>query len=146
MVRASGGVYMYTNGGLTSGSYLASGSGTWTSVSDRDMKENVVGVSGREVLDKLAAIPVSTWNYKSEDPCIRHMGPMAQDLYAAFGLGDSQKSIATIDADGVALAAIQGLHSLLEEKDARIAALEVRLAALENVMAADSATAEGGAR
>ena len=70
------------------------------------------------------------------------MGPMAQDLYAAFGLGDSDKSITTIDADGVALAAIQGLHEIVQEKDARIVALETqngelheRLSSLENLVA-----------
>ena len=35
-------------------------------------------------------------------------GPMAQDFYAAFGLGNSDKSIGLLDASGVALAAIQG--------------------------------------
>jgi hypothetical protein len=52
------------------------------------------------------------------------MGPVAQDLYAAFGLGDSDTSISTVDADGVALAAIQELYSLVQAQDARIQALE----------------------
>jgi hypothetical protein len=83
-------------------------------------------------------MPINTWNYKSEDPSIRHMGPMAQDLHAAFGLGDSDKAITTIDADGVALAAIKGLYDQLKEREGEIAAqkrelteLKVRLAALE---------------
>jgi hypothetical protein len=101
--------YLYTNGALMAGSYLAAGSSTWAVVSDRDQKDNVAAVSGSEVLEKLAAIPTSTWNYKSEDRSTRHMGPMAQDFHAAFGLGDSDKAIGMIDADGVALAAIQGL-------------------------------------
>lgn len=139
--RASGGVYFYTNSSLTAGSYLAAGSGTWASVSDRNVKENFVTVSGDEVLEKLAAIPISTWNYRSEDRSIRHIGPMAQDLHAAFGLGDSDKSIATIDADGLTFAAIQGLYQKVKEKDVQIAAqqrrigdLEQRLAALEGVV------------
>ena len=141
-VRASGGVHFYTNSGCTLGSYLAAGSGTWNSVSDRNHKENVAAVSTSEVLERLAAIPISTWNYKSEDRSIRHMGPMAQDLYAAFGLGDSEKAIATLDADGVALAAIQALYKIAQDKDAKIAAqqeritdLESRLSALEERMA-----------
>jgi len=52
------------------------------------------------------------------------MGPMAQDFWAAIGLGDSDKSITTVDADGVALAAIQGLHQVVQERDQRIAPLE----------------------
>jgi hypothetical protein len=51
------------------------------------------------------------------------MGPMAQDFYAAFQLGESDKGIDTVDADGVALAAIQGVNALLTEKDGQIAAL-----------------------
>ena len=62
-----------------------------------------------EVLEQVARLPIATWNYLSQDRAIRHMGPMAQDLHAALGLGESDKHIATIDADGVALAAIQGL-------------------------------------
>jgi len=141
-VRASGGVYLYTAPNLLSGAYLAAGSGTWALVSDRNVKENLVPVNGDEVLEKLAAIPVATWNYKTENPSIRHIGPMAQDLYAAFGLGDSDKSIATIDADGVALAAVQGLYKMLHEKvveiaqlraekDVQIAAQQQRIANLE---------------
>ena len=56
----------------------------------------------------------------------------------ALGLGHDDKHIATVDADGVALAAIQGLNQKLEAevktKDARIAALEQRLSALESLL------------
>ena len=44
------------------------------------------------------------------------MGPMAQDFRAAFGLGETEKGISTIDADGVALAAIQGLNAKVDER------------------------------
>jgi hypothetical protein len=63
---------------------------------------------------------------------------MAQDVHVAFGLGDSEKSIAAIDADGIALAAIQGLLQVVKENESKIAAqhgqikeLEERLAGLE---------------
>ena len=46
-------------------------------------------------------------------------------------LGDDDTRIATIDLDGVSLAAIQGLHHLSQEKDARITALEGRLDKIE---------------
>jgi cell division protein FtsB len=40
---------------------------------------------------------------------------MAQDFHAAFGLnGADDKHIATVDEDGVALAAIQGLNEKVE--------------------------------
>ena len=129
-----GGVYFYTNSGLTTGSYLAAGSGTWTSVSDRNVKENIQRIDGKEVLHRLASVPISTWSYKTEDRSVRHMGPMAQDLHAAFGLGDSDKSIGVIDADGISMAAIQGLHQVLKDKDAEIADLKARVAKLEALM------------
>ncbi len=85
-------------------------------------------------------MPLSTWNYKAQNDSIRHMGPMVQDFHAAFGLGVSDKLIDTIDPDGVALAAIQGLHALVQEKDADIAQLREQvkgdLAALEAQIAA----------
>lgn len=120
MVRASGGVYIYTNPGLTSGVRLATGAYEWSRVSDRAAKENFDCVQGRELLDRLATVPIETWNYKSQDCSIRHIGPMAQDFHAAFGVGEDEKTISTIDADGVALAAIQGLDEVVQEKDAEM--------------------------
>jgi trimeric autotransporter adhesin len=70
----------------------------------------------------------------------QHVGPMAQDFHAAFGVGPDDKHIATVDADGVALAAIQGLNQKLEqqlkEKDARISALEETVAELREIVSA----------
>lgn len=39
-----------------------------------------------------------------------HLGPMAQDFHAAFNVGMDDKHMATVDEEGVALAAIQGLN------------------------------------
>ena len=61
---------------------------------------------------------------------------MAQDSHAAFSVGANETSIATIDADGVALAAIQGLHQLVQEKDARIAELRREMAGMHDELAA----------
>jgi hypothetical protein len=91
-------------------------------LSDRNAKTAVQAVDGREVLKKIASLPLSTWQYKTQDAKFRHMGPMAQDFYAAFQLGESDKGIDTVDADGVALAAIQGLNTLLVESEAKAAA------------------------
>ena len=81
--------------------------------SDRNFKENFAPVSPREVLDKVAAMPISRWNFIG-DAATPHVGPMAQDFHAAFGLGTDDKHIATVDADGVALAAIKGLNQKVE--------------------------------
>jgi hypothetical protein len=69
-------------------------------------------------------MPVSTWSYKSDDPSVRHLGPMAQDFKAAFGLGDTDKAYHPIDAHGVSLAAIKALYERSREQDARIDRLE----------------------
>ncbi len=130
MARAAGGVYFYTNSSLTTGVYVSAGGGSWSTVSDRNLKENVAAVDGREVLAILETIPISTWNYRTQDASIRHIGPMAQDFYAAFGLGENDISITTVDLDGVALAAIQGLHSLSQEQAGRIEQLETENALL----------------
>ncbi|MDM8536890.1 tail fiber domain-containing protein, partial [Desulfobacterales bacterium HSG17] len=89
---------------------------TWTQTSDRNVKENFEEVNTRNVLETLSEIPIETWNFKNNDESIRHMGPMAQDFRAAFGLGKDDKTIATVDADGVAFAAIQGLYDMLKEQ------------------------------
>ena len=105
--------------------------GSWSTLSDRNAKENFTPVDGRSILECLSSLPMETWNYRSQNPSIRHIGPMAQDFYAAFGVGEDDRHITTVDADGVALAAIQGLYELVKEKDAKIADLEARIAALE---------------
>ena len=114
--------------------------GTFVSASDRNAKENFAPVQPREVLEKVAALPLSGWNYK-EDKGTRHIGPMAQDFYAAFNVGPDDKHIATVDEGGVALAAIQGLNLKVEEKEARIreqageiTELKARLDKLEQLM------------
>jgi len=131
-VRATGGVRFVTgidtNGTPTAGVSVPAGGTGWDVISDRNLKENFEPVDGKEVLEQVAAMPISRWNMKTQDPSIRHIGPMAQDFHAAFGVGEDNKRINSVDADGVALAAIQGLNQKLEreakEKDCRIAKLE----------------------
>ena len=89
--------------------------------SDRNAKENFTVVNPREVLAKVASLPVTEWNYKTDSKDVQHIGPMAQDFQAAFGLnGTDDKHISVVDEGGVALAAIQGLNQKLNEKDAEI--------------------------
>ncbi len=153
-VRSTGGAQFVTaidgSGTTLAGVEVASGGGSWSSLSDRNLKANFATVDGRAVLATLAATPIQTWNYIAQDDSIRHIGPMAQDFYAAFNVGEDNTHIATIDADGVALAAIQGLNEIVQEKDVRIAALEehnaaleARLTALEQLAQTDPASARG---
>jgi hypothetical protein len=110
---------------------LDPGDSQWKALSDRNAKENFVSVDGRDILERLGGIPIETWNYKTQDPSIRHIGPMAQDFHAAFNVGTDDKHIGTVDADGVALAAIQGLYGIVQEKDAQIKAQQQQIAALQ---------------
>jgi len=105
---------------------------TFVSSSDRNIKENFKPVDAREVLEKVAAMPVTRWNYKRNDSS-DHIGPMAQDFYAAFNVGPDDKHITSVDEGGVAFVAIQGLNQKLEEKDAEIKALQVKAAQVDSL-------------
>ena len=117
------------------GPALPAGAGSWAAHSDRAVKRDLKPVDAKDVADRLAALPLYTWGYKSQDAAVRHIGPMAQDFRAAFGVGEDERYIGMVDADGVSLAAIQGLHQMLKERDAKIGDLEKRLAALEKLVA-----------
>ena len=118
----SGGA-VYSTRDAKNGVWLPTGAGSWATVSDRNAKTAVQPIDPREVLKKVVALPLNTWQYKTQASKYRHLGPMAQDFYTAFHLGETDTGIDTVDADGVALAAIQGLNALLTEKDEHIAAL-----------------------
>jgi hypothetical protein len=134
LARASGGFTLYTNAASTVGAQLAAGSGTWASLSDRNVKTNIAPLDDVAVLDKVAALPIERWSYKSERG-VRHVGPMAQDFYAAFGVGEDDKHITSIDEDGVALAAIKALHAENKVQSAQIAELRARLAQVDELKA-----------
>lgn len=102
--------------------------------SDRNMKENLASVDSQDILAKVVNLPIATWNYKQQNSGIRHIGPMAQDFAAAFEVGESDRMINMIDANGVALAAIQALHQQLQEKDAQIRAMRTDLENLQQQM------------
>jgi hypothetical protein len=115
--------------------------GTVNGSSDRNIKEAFTRVDARSILAKVVDMPITSWAFKA-DPLVRHVGPMAQDFYTAFGIGTDDKHIATVDESGVALAAIQGLNAKVEakdaalravvaEKDAQIAAQTLRINELE---------------
>lgn len=121
-MNTDGSVYIRTNAtGSAVGVRLAAGGGSWITMSDRNLKANIEPVDADDVLARLLELPVSTWNYKSTSASEVHMGPMAQDFHVAFGLnGDDDKGIAEVDANGVALAAIQGLNAKLERENAEL--------------------------
>jgi hypothetical protein len=126
-MNSDGSTTLTSNSGGSAGVTLSAGGGSWNSLSDRNMKANFAAVNPREILRGVLSLPISTWNYKTQDAAIRHIGPMAQDFFATFKLGDGDKTIATIDPDGVALAAIQGLNEELKDRDAKIDGLQQQL-------------------
>jgi hypothetical protein len=110
---------------------------SFLSASSRELKTDFATLDGKEVLANLAALPVTSWRYKTEDEDTRHFGPVAEDFQAAFQLGDGE-TISDVDANGVTMSAVQGLYAMLLEKEAEIealkhanAALDARLASLE---------------
>ncbi len=146
--RATGGVYFVSAidgaGNGTAGVQLPAGGSGWGVLSDRSSKTNLAAVNGGQLLEKLAQIPIETWSYKTQDASIRHIGPMAQDFAAAFGVGEDNKHINTVDADGVSLAAIQALYRLSQDKDAQIARLEQQVETLQRRL--DSVDPAGAAK
>jgi hypothetical protein len=129
--RARGGYRLFSNGSATTGAQLAAGGGSWASMSDRKLKENLAPVDPQAVLEQVGELPLSTWNYISQEDEIRHIGPMAQDFYAAFGVGENDTTITAIDGDGVSLAAIQALYERVLALEAENADLTARLDDLE---------------
>ena len=115
----------------STGAYLSS-SGNWTNSSSRTVKENHQHVDSEEILDKIEKLSITEWNYKENEDA-RHIGPVAEDFYSIFNLGENDKSISTIDPSGVALAGIKGLieenkalKETIDELIKRIEALEKR--------------------
>ncbi|WP_327712617.1 tail fiber domain-containing protein [Streptomyces sp. NBC_00464] len=83
-------------------------------------------VNGYQVLEQVVQLPVSTWRYHWDPPHVRHLGPMAQDWWRAFGVGENDRTICCTDANGVAIVAIQALHRELAELRSEVAALKAR--------------------
>lgn len=79
--------------------------------SDVNLKSNFKQLDKSEVLEKVSQLNISEWTYKST-PEVRHVGPTAQEFYSKFNLGQDDKSIHTIDSNGIALVAIQELINL----------------------------------
>lgn len=132
VARAPGGVRFLTSN--ENDVQLPPGGTAWGVMSDSNAKTEITAVNHRQVLAGLAALPVKQWSYVSA-PSQRHIGPMAQDFHGAFRLGEDERRISTIDADGVALAALKGLIAELKEREQRSVEQARRLAELEEELA-----------
>jgi hypothetical protein len=105
-------------------------SGTLTQNSDVNDKTSITTISTHEILNLVAELPITRWEYK-DALGQAHIGPMAQDFYAAFGLGANEKGISSIDTGGVALAAIKALDEKNKALEASNLVLSERVEALE---------------
>ena len=131
--RCAGGV-IFTSGTSGGNQTVAwsPGGGSWIFTSDRNVKEGFAPVNTRTLLEKLGRLPITEWNYIGYPQ--RHIGPMAQDWHALFPLNDSETTLNSADLTGISLAAIQGLYQELQDEKTRNAALEKRLAELEQLI------------
>lgn len=147
-VRATGGVRFVTavdpSGSALAGVQLPAGGGSWSMASSRELKSDLQAVNGVRVLEGLIDLPLYRWRYRAQDAGVSHMGPMAEDFYSIFGLGADSKHIDAIDADGVALVAIQALHGELQESEARLSSQAAEIEELRDRIADLEHGQEGG--
>ena len=106
-----------TTGFFATGCQLFAGGGSWACSSDRDTKTAFDVIDPQSILQNVADMPITRWRFQGEADDVRHIGPMAQDFRAAFGLGHDDKSISMLDAQGVAFAAIQGLNAKVDQQN-----------------------------
>ena len=99
-------------------------------ISDRNLKSGITPIDERAVLEQVATLPLSTWRYTADPAAVRHLGPMAQDFRATFGLGDTDRAYNSIDAHGVSLASIKALYRMVQDQQVRLEKLEAENALL----------------
>ena len=110
-IRADGGVHVQLSDQQSLAVSLQNDG--WANVSDESLKMALTQVDPIQILTKVKALPINYWAYKNQKD-VQHIGPFSQDFYRLFNYGNSDKVIHSIDADGVLLAAIKGLHMSLE--------------------------------
>ncbi len=133
-VRARGGIYFKTDNTSIAASatdatagcaLLPGGSASWSCSSDRNLKDGIKAISPKDVLSKVVNLPLSTWQFKGTNR--RHLSPMAQDFWAAFGFGEDDRHITASDVSGVALAAVQGVNQKMNDELASLKAKNAQL-------------------
>lgn len=143
VVRAAGGYRLYTNSSVSTGVSLSAGGGSWSSLSDRNAKQDFAPVDPESVLTRLTRLPVTSWRYADEDPSVRHVGPMAQDwqelVAGPLGLNADDRYINQGDFDGVNLLGIIALETRTRRLAEDNQALRVQLAELQKAGATEQA-------
>lgn len=143
-VVASGGAVFDTSGGAGDfvvntggGDMIVNGQTVHGAASDRNLKKNFEQIDAQGILEKLAGMEISRWNYvKDDDSATKHIGPMLQDFKPTFYPGrELGRTITWQEFHGVELAAIKGLNEKLEEalrtRDQEIAELRTMIEKLQ---------------
>ena len=134
--RSDGGISFFNSTGESKMLLKANGDlfidGSLNPPSDINKKESFLELDKNKILSSLVSLPISGWKYKNSDD--RHIGPMAQDFYKAFGLGAGDKTISTVDADGVALLAIQALNEQNVKLLERVEELEKQIDEIKSLI------------
>ncbi|BCW97342.1 MAG: hypothetical protein KatS3mg024_0169 [Armatimonadota bacterium] len=128
---ASGGALFATAfdsaGQASAGPRLAPGAGAWSTLSDASLKVWHGAVEPEDILSRLQNLPVFFWRYRTQGTGTLHIGPMAHDFHSVFGVGEMPGAISTVDPDGVAMAAVQGLLRRIEQQETTIRRLEEQI-------------------
>jgi hypothetical protein len=136
-MRFANGYKLYTNSAASVGTQVAAGGNSWSTISDRRKKENFAAVDGSDFLNKIAKMPLSSWNYKGQDAAsFRHYGPMAQDFFAAFGhdkygTSGNDTTINQADMEGITFIAVQALEKRTRELQEENTALKNEMGKLK---------------
>ena len=138
LVAAAGGIGLWTSKNFSSGCYIAAGGGAWSCTSSREVKRDFEDVDANAILDRVAALPISSWRYMNEPAHVRHLGPFAEDFRDAFGLGNDPRSITTSDEVGVALTAIKALRAEVQKLREKLDAANDALRRLDAARSSES--------
>lgn len=108
-------------------------------MSDKNKKKDIKPTDPDAALEAIEATPVSTWKYDAskggiDDGEATHMGPMAQDVQKNMGddVAPGGKVIDAVSANGMAMAAIQGLSRKVDRLASKIEKPKARAVALEH--------------
>jgi len=125
---ATGGVRFIT--GSNAVTFIGPSSTGWSTACSRTVKTNVDPIDPEAALEGVEEMEVATWEYTDEDGSgagTTHIGPMAEGFHDAFDVGSSDEHINSINADGAAFAAIQGLAERLDDAQAELDAKDDRI-------------------
>ena len=124
-------LHVGTNSTNGNGAHVTTG-GDWTNASSLSFKENFKSIDVRKVLENACQMKIYRWRYAGSDEG-SHIGPLAEDFFTSFKLGNDPRYISTVDADGVVLASIQALNEIREEQELTIEMLKKRILLLEDL-------------